>query len=144
MEAFPVRSLLPVAALQASIAMTALILSPRAAFAAAAIGALALGRYAALAVFAATLGPGANGKAHSLAASAWALGFLALLAGIAAVALRVRPALPWAVAAAFAGPLAWSGMAVATGLGCVIKGRAGRGGRGAPPAKGLSEASACR
>jgi hypothetical protein len=117
MDATSGRSLLVVASLQAATALAALLASPTAALAAAAIGALALGRYAAVAFFASTLGPGSSQGLHVFAASAWVLGLLALLAAVAAVLARARPALPWAVAAALAGPIGMSALAFARGIG---------------------------
>ncbi len=112
MDALPARSLLIVAVLQASISLAALLSSRTASLVAAAIGLLALGRYAALAFFASTMGSPAKAPLRPFAGSAWVLGLLALVASIAAVALRVRPALPWAVAAAVAGPLGMSALAL--------------------------------
>ncbi len=119
MDALPARSLLIVAVLQASISLAALLSSRTASLVAAAIGLLALGRYAALVFFASTMGSPAKAPLRPFAGSAWVLGLLALVASIAAVALRVRPALPWAVAAAVAGPLGMSALALLAGLGVV-------------------------
>jgi cobalamin synthase len=126
MDALSRRSLLIVASLQASIALTALLASPTAAVAAAAIGILAVGRYVAVACFAATLGSRAKAQVHILASSAWVLGMMALAVAVAAVALKAKPALPWAIAAALAGPFGMSALAFGTGLGAVVAGRTGR------------------
>jgi hypothetical protein len=110
------RSVLLVAALQAAIGLAALASSPAAALAATAIGALAVGRYAALAFFAQSLGPGGRAPLRAFAVSAWILGLFALAAAVGAVAIKARPALPWAVAAALAGPLGMSILAMGTGI----------------------------
>lgn len=128
MDALSARSLLIVAALQTSISLTALFSSRTASLVAAAIGLLAVGRYAALAFFASTMGSPARAPLRLFAGSAWVLGLLALIAAIAAVALRVRPALPWAVAAAVAGPLGMSALALFTGVGALASARRSPGG----------------
>jgi len=117
------RSILIIAALQSATALAALASSPLASLAAAAIGLLAVARYASITVFAATLGPGPTAKFHVFVASAWILCFLALVAAVAAVALRARAALPWAVAAAFAGPFGMSVQAFGSGIGAIVAGR---------------------
>ncbi len=122
MDALSARSLLIVALLQASISLAALLSSRDAALVSAAIGVLAIGRYASLAFFASTMGRAAKSNLRVFAASGWILGFAALVAAIAAVALRVRPALPWAVAAAVAGPLGMSALALYSGVGALIGG----------------------
>jgi hypothetical protein len=116
MDTLSARSLLIVAMLQASVAAAALASSRTAALAAGAIGALAIGRYAAVAFFASTIGSSAKAGIRAFAASAWVLGLAALLVAVAAVALRARAALPWAVAAAIAGPLGMSALALVSGL----------------------------
>jgi hypothetical protein len=113
------RSILIIASLQAATALAALASSPAASLAAAAIGLLAVGRYASIAFFAATMGPGPASRLRFFAASAWAIGLLALIVALAAVALRLRAALPWAVAAAFAGPVGMSVTAFASGIGAL-------------------------
>lgn len=128
MDALSWRSILLVALLQAIVALAALASSPTAAIAAAAIGALAVGRYLAVAGFAATLGSDAKAVLRLLSSSAWAIGMMALAAAIAAVAVKARPALPWAVAAAVAGPLGMSAMALASGIGALFSNRAGHSG----------------
>jgi hypothetical protein len=130
MDALSARSLLIVAVLQASVSATALVSSRTAALAAGAIGALALGRYAAVAFFASTIGSSARAGLRAFAASAWVLGLAALVAAVAAVALRARPALPWAVAAAFAGPFGMSALALGSGLCSLSAGRTASGGAG--------------
>jgi hypothetical protein len=111
------KSLLVVVSLQTAIAVTALSSSPEAAIAAAAIGALAIARYGSVSFFAASLGTGDKLGLRTLAGSAWVIGLMALGAAIAAVAVKARPALPWAVAAAVAGPIGMSALAFGTGLG---------------------------
>jgi hypothetical protein len=96
-----------------------------AALAASAIGLLAVGRFSAVAFFAATMGPGPKSVLRAFAGSAWMIGLVALAAAIAAVAVRARPALPWAVAAAFAEPFGVSVLALASGIGAFVSGRAG-------------------
>jgi cobalamin synthase len=126
MDALSRRSLLIVASLQASIALAASLSSPTAVITAAAIGVLAVGRYFAVACFAATLGSRAKALLHLLASSAWVFGMIALAAAVAVVALKARRALPWAVAATLAGPFGMSALAFGTGLGALVSGRAGR------------------
>src|SRR5512142_1688306 len=96
-----VKNVLLVATLQAVVAGAAAVLAGAAAgtaaLASAAIGILAVGRYVAVASFAASLGR--RGPAAALSLSAWILGFLALIVAIAAVAARAKPSLPWALAA---------------------------------------------
>ena len=116
MDATSGRSLVVVASLQAATALGALLCSPIAAIAAAAIGVLAVGRYAAVAYFAATIGSRSRSGLHIAAASAWILGLFALLAAVAAVLVRARPALPWAIAAVFAGPVGMTIVALGTGI----------------------------
>jgi hypothetical protein len=125
MDALSARSLLIVASLQASVALTSLVSSRSAALAAGAIGILALGRYAAVAFFASTLGSVAKASLRVMAASAWFLGIAALVAAVAAVALRERAALPWAVAAAFAGPQGMSAMALGSGISAAARAASG-------------------
>jgi hypothetical protein len=118
MDSVSARGLITVAAIQAAVAAAALLASsPSAAVIAASIGLLAVGRYASIAFFAAGMSPGPASKYRAVAASAWIIGFLALVAAVAAVALRLREALPWAVAAAFAGPMTMSVLALASGIG---------------------------
>jgi hypothetical protein len=128
MDAISGRSLLVVASLQAATSLAALLSSPIAAAAAAAIGVLAVGRYAAVAFFAATMGRGSRSGLHVAAASAWILGLFALLAAVAAVMVRARPALPWAIAAAFAGPVGMSILALGTGIGSLVSRHPAQGG----------------
>ena len=128
MDALSARSLLIVALLQASVSLAGLTSSRTASLAAGAIGILAVGRYAAVAFFASTLGSGARTGLRVMSASAWFLGIAALLAAVAAVALRARPALPWAVAAAFAGPIAMSALALCSGIGALASGGTDRSG----------------
>ncbi len=118
------RSILIVASLQAAVALAALGASPTAALAAGAIGLLAVGRFSALALFAATMGPGPDARLRLLAGSAWTVGLMALAAAVAAVAVRARPALPWAVAAAFAEPFGLFVAALVKGLGALAGGGA--------------------
>jgi hypothetical protein len=125
MEATTGRSLLVVAFLQAATALTALLSSPTAALAATAIGALAVGRYAAVAYFAASMGPSSRAGVRAFAASAWVIGLAALLVAVAAVAVRARPALPWAVAAALVGPLGMSALALGAGIGSLASAHTG-------------------
>jgi hypothetical protein len=122
------RSILIIAALQAATTLAALASSPTASIAAAAIGLVAVGRYASIAFFTATMGPGPAARYRVFAASAWIIGFLALAVAVAAVALRMRAALPWAVAAAFAGPVGMSVLAFKSGLGAIATGRRGAAG----------------
>jgi hypothetical protein len=68
-------------------------------------------------LFARAVGSGGKAWMRAIAASAWILGFAALLAAVAAVALRAKGVLPWAVAAAFAGPLGMSALALGSGIG---------------------------
>ena len=128
MDAVSWRSIVLVAILQATVALVALASSPAAAIAAAAVGALAVGRYFAVAGFASTLGSRAKEGVRFLATSAWALGMIALGAAVAAVAVKVRPALPWAVAAALVGPFGMSLMALVSGIAAVTSRRPAIGG----------------
>jgi hypothetical protein len=123
MESVSARGLIVVAAIQAAIAATALLASPAASAAAAAIGILAVGRYFSLSLFARAMAPGSDRRIKIFATSAWLVGFAALLAVVAAVAVRSKPALPWAVAAAFAGPVGMSAIAFASGLGTIVTNR---------------------
>lgn len=133
MDALSARSLLIVAVVQASVSAAAALVSSRtAALVAGAIGALAVGRYAAVAFFASTIGSSTRAGLRAFAASAWFLGLAALVAAVAAVAMRARPALLWAVAAAFAGPFGMSALALGSGLRFLSAGRAASGGAGRP------------
>jgi hypothetical protein len=123
MDAVSNRSIATVACLQAATAIAALLFSPTAALAVAAIGALALGRYVAVALFARAIGSGGKALMRFLAVSAWVLGFAALLAAVAAVALKAKGSLPWAVAAAFAGPLGMSALAFGSGISALAASR---------------------
>jgi hypothetical protein len=116
------RSILTVAVLQGAVALLALSASPAAAAAAVAIGALALGRYWAVSLFATSVCERKGRAWRLLAASAWAIGLVALGAAIAAVAVKARAALPWAAAAAFAGPIGMSLLALGSGLGSLAVG----------------------
>ena len=117
------RSILIVAFLQAAVALASLASSPTAALAAGAIGLLAVGRFAAVALFAATMGPGPKAALRAFAGSAWLLGLIALAAAIAAVAVKERPLLPWAIAAALVEPIGMSLLALGSGLGSLALGR---------------------
>ena len=128
MEAVSRPSILIVASLQAVVAAAALLSSPQSAAAAAAIGVLAVVRYVAMGYFAATLGSSTKALLHLLAISAWVFGMMALVAAVVVVALKARPALPWAVAAALAGPFGMSALAFGTGLGALFSGRPGHSG----------------
>jgi len=119
MDSVSARGLIAVAAIQAAISAAALLASPAAAVASLAIGVLVVGRYLALSLFARAMAPGTDPRLKVFATSAWVLGFAALLAAVAAVAVRYKPALPWAVAAAFAGPIGMSVIAFASGLGSI-------------------------
>jgi|GEM_PF-1919553 len=124
MDRVPARGLVIVAAAQVAVALAALLYSSLTAVAAAAaVGVLAVGRYLSLSLFAHTMAPGSDGRLRLIATSAWALGFIALLAAVAATAVRFRPALPWAVAAAFCGPIAISILALGAGVGALVGGR---------------------
>jgi hypothetical protein len=124
MDSVSARGLIGVAAIQATVAVAAFLASsPSAAVVAVAIGLLAVGRYASIAFFAATMAPGPVSRYRSFAASAWLVGFLALMVAMVAVAVRMREALPWAVAAAFVGPAAMSVTALASGIGMVSSAR---------------------
>jgi hypothetical protein len=126
MDSVSGRSILIVASLQAAIALVALTSSPTAAIAAAAIGLLAVGRYAAIVLFTATLGSGPKSRFRALSGFAWALGFAALIVAVAVVALRARSSLPWAAAAAFVGPLGLSLLAFCSGIRALSAGRSGQ------------------
>jgi hypothetical protein len=117
------RSILIIVALQSVTALAALLSSPLASLAAAAIGLLAVARYASIAFFAASMGPGPAAKYHVFVASAWILCFLALVVALVAVALKARAVLPWAIAAAFIGPVGMSVQAFGSGLGAIATGR---------------------
>lgn len=123
-----VRSMLVVASLQAAIALAALTASREAFIAASAIGVLALARYGSLALLSSTLGSGARSGLRVLAGSSWFLGLMALGVALAAVALKARPVLAWAVASALAGPLGMSVLALGTGLGRLAGPRLGHSG----------------
>jgi hypothetical protein len=118
----PGLSILTVAVLQGTVALAALSSSAAAAAAAAAIGILALGRYGAVSLFATAVCERKGGALRALAASGWLLGLLALGAAVAAVAVKARPALPWAAAAAFAGPIGISLLALGSGVGALAAG----------------------
>ena len=105
-----------VAALQAAVSLIALSSSPRAAAAAAAIGVLALGRYAALALYASSVCGRRAAAGRPLAASAWILSIMAVGAAIAAIGVKAPGLLPWAAAAAFAGPIGMSVLALGKGI----------------------------
>jgi hypothetical protein len=119
------KSVILAASLQALVALGALASSPAAAITAASIGVLAVGRYAAMAAFASSLGSGRGGAFRVMAMSAWLLGLAALVAAMAAVAIKYSPQLPWAVAAAFAGPLGFSALALVEGFAGLASRRAG-------------------
>jgi hypothetical protein len=128
MDSAIVRSMLVVASLQAAISLTALSASPAASLAAAAIGLLAIARYGSVSLFAATLGKNGRSEFRALAASAWIIGLVALGAALAAVAVKARPELPWAIAAAVAGPVGLSALALVTGFGELAAVRPGHSG----------------
>ena len=123
MDSVSARGLIVVAAIQAAVAAAALVASPAAAIVAAAIGVLAIGRFFSLSLFARTMAPGSDRHLRLFATSAWVLGFVALLAAVAATAVRFRPALPWAAAAAFGGPVGLSALAFGSGIGALAAGR---------------------
>jgi hypothetical protein len=118
----PARSVVAVAAIQAAVALAALADSGAAAAAAAAVGILALVRYGAVSLFASSVCGRGGSAARLVAGSAWILGFLALGAAIAAVAVQARAALPWAAAAALAGPVGMSLAAFGSGIGALAAG----------------------
>jgi uncharacterized protein YhhL (DUF1145 family) len=120
--------------MQATIALVALFCSPLAAAVALAIGLLAFVRYIAVVFFVSTMGKCAHQWPRFLATSAWSLGFIALLVALVAVAVKAKVVLPWAIAAAFAGPFGLSVLAFGSGLsalavdrGSIKAGRAGGG-----------------
>lgn len=118
------RGLMPVHGLVAAHGLAAmaafLASSPRAGFVALVVSILALLRYAAMAGFARYLGRGPAALVYILGA-AWAAAFLALAFALAAVARFARPCLPWAAAAALAGP-AWLSLET---LACGLRGSFG-------------------
>lgn len=124
MDAIRARSVVAVAVIQAAVALSALFCSPSAALVAFSVGLLAIGRYVSVAFFAASMKPKSAPLARALAASAWGLGFVALLVLVAAVAAKAKADLPWAVAAAFAGPLGLTLYAAGSGLGLLASDRA--------------------
>ena len=124
MDAISVRSIATVAGMQAAIALAALFCSPLAIAVALAIGLLALVRYISVVFFASTMGQSAPRWWRFLATSAWSLGFVALLVALVAVAIKAKEVLPWAVAAAFAGPFGLSVLAFGSGLGALAADRA--------------------
>jgi hypothetical protein len=124
MDAVSWRSIAIVASLQAAVSLVALTSSQAASLAAATIGVLAIGRYFAVAAFAASLGSCSNRTVlRALAGSAWMLCMVALAVALAAVLVKFRSALPWAVAAAFAGPFGMSALAFGSGLRALISSR---------------------
>jgi hypothetical protein len=123
MDAIRFRSIASVAAIQAVIALIALLNSPQAAAAAFAVGLISVGRYVAVGFFASSMEPGSSPVARSIAISAWALGFVALLILLAAVAAKAKTLLPWALAAAFAGPASLTLIALGSGLGLLASDR---------------------
>jgi len=108
--------------LQGGLALIALLGSPEAAVVADAIGALAVGRYAAVSVFASSVCERGGRARQLVAASAWMLGLVALGVAIAAVAVKAKAQLPWAAAAAFVGPIGMSVLALGQGLGALAVG----------------------
>lgn len=126
MDASSSRCLKAVVAVQAAVALAALLGSPKAAIAAACVGLLATARYVALAAYASTLLSPAKARLRPFVGSAWMGGIVALGAAVAAVAVKARPALPWAVAAAVAGPLCMSLLAVGEGIGALASDRLAR------------------
>jgi hypothetical protein len=128
MDAVSIRSIAIVAGVQITIALVALANSPLAAVAAAAIGVLALMRYVAEAFFASTLDSSAKAGLRLFASSAWILGLIALGVALVAVAVKAKPALPWAAIAAIAGPFSLSIFALGTGIGRLASARPGHAG----------------
>jgi hypothetical protein len=111
--------------MQAGIVLAALFCSPLASVVALAIGLLAFVRYVSVAFFASTMGQCTHRWSRYLATSAWSLGFVALLVALVAVTIKDKEVLPWAIAAAFAGPFGLSVLAFGTGLGALAADRAG-------------------
>ncbi len=125
MDALSFRRLLVIALLQVAVFLAALFTSRTAALAAGVLGVLALGRYAAIACFASMIGYSSKAGLRALVASAWIFGLAALIAAVAAVALRSKPSLPWAVAASFVGPLGMSALALGSGIAALASRPAG-------------------
>lgn len=114
--------LISIAAIQAAVSLIALSSSPKAAAAAAAIGVLALGRYAALSLFASSVCDRRGRLGRLPAASAWILSLAAMGAAIAAIGVKAAFLLPWAVAAAIAGPACMFLIALARGVAVLAAG----------------------
>jgi hypothetical protein len=128
MDAVSIRSIAVVTAVQLAIALIALFSSPLAAIAAGAIGVLALMRYVSEALYASTLDSSAKSKLRLFAGSAWILGLIALGVALVAVALKAKPVLPWAIAAAIAGPFSFSIFALGSGIVKLASARPGHAG----------------
>jgi hypothetical protein len=102
-------------AFHAAVVLAGLLSSPAACLAALFVSLLALARYLAMAAFASSLG--SAGLARSaLLAGAWLVAGLALVVAVAATARLARPCLPWALAAALAGPAAFIAESLLSGL----------------------------
>jgi len=103
-----------------ALAAAAFVASPAAGLAASVVAAIALLRYASIAAFTSTLGPGAAAKT-ALAVGGWVVAMAAMAAAIVATARLARAALPWAAAAALVGPVELMVEAIAGGLGGMAK-----------------------
>jgi hypothetical protein len=128
MDAVSIRSIAIVAGIQLTIALMALFCSPLAALAAGAIGVLALMRYVSEAFYASTLASSAKSALRLFAGSAWFLGLIALGVALVAIAIKAKPVLPWAVAAALAGPFGFSIFALGSGIVKLTSARPGHAG----------------
>lgn len=103
-RAFPAAPAARLALFHGAVVLASLLCSPRACFAAFLVSVLALLRYCAMATFASCIGSGQTARS-ALVAGAWIAAGLAMAVALAGTARLVRPALPWAAAAALAGPI---------------------------------------
>jgi hypothetical protein len=122
MHSMVIRGVTAIAVVQGAVALAAFSNSGRAAAVSALVGLVALGRYAALSSFASSVCLRRDRAGRRFAVSAWILSFLALGAVIAAVGAAAGDLLPWAAAAAFAGPVFLSIFAFGSGLGALAPG----------------------
>jgi accessory gene regulator protein AgrB len=112
-----IRGLAAILAVQAALVLIAASASSYAVLVCAVVGILALGRYAAVSLFASCVCAHRERRAKVFAVATWVLFFVALGAVIAAVGVKAGDLLPWAAASACAGPIVLSMLALGSGIG---------------------------
>lgn len=119
------RSIVLVAVVQAAVAVYASFISLTALVICLLIGMAALGRYLALAAFSSSMTRKNDQLLRIIYLSLWIFAFLALFAILAAVIIKAKALIPYAVSAAFVGPVSLSLLALGAGIAGFVANRPG-------------------